>query len=388
MRYVLKIAYDGTDFAGWQCQKNARSVQETLEDGIFAALGVRLKTTASGRTDAGVHASGQICHFDGDLTVPPEKMPDCLNRYLPPDVRVLEGWAADEGFDSIRSAKRKTYCYSLYVASWEMPLKHRYAVRIDSAPSLEKLRSAAKLLASRNYTVFALDRKVGAPEENIIPIEADVTREESVAAAFEAVREQTEKLDAIVHFAGVYMLDSLFEMPIEAFERIFKVNLYGAYLVNKAFLPMMKKGSRILITTSELAPLDPLPFTGVYAVTKAALDKYAYSLRMEAQLLGVDVCVLRAGAVATDMLGASTTALDRFCESTKLYSCNAARFKKIVESVEARSVKPEKIAEKTAKILSSKRTRFAYSINRNPLLLMLNAMPKRFQLWVIKQVLK
>ena len=249
-------------------------------------------------------------------------------------------------------------------------------------------RSAAKLLASRNYTVFALDRKVGAPEENIIPIEADVTREESVAAAFEAVREQTEKLDAIVHFAGVYMLDSLFEMPIEAFERIFKVNLYGAYLVNKAFLPMMKKGSRILITTSELAPLDPLPFTGVYAVTKAALDKYAYSLRMEAQLLGVDVCVLRAGAVATDMLGASTSALDRFCKETKLYSCNAARFKKIVESVEARSVKPEKIAEKAAKILASKRTRFAYGINRNPLLLMLNAMPKSFQLWVIKQVLK
>ena len=155
MRYVLKIAYDGTDFAGWQCQKNARSVQETLEDGIFAALGVRLKTTASGRTDAGVHASGQICHFDGDLTVPPEKMPDCLNRYLPPDVRVLEGWAADEGFDSIRSAKRKTYCYSLYVASWEMPLKHRYAVRIDSAPSLEKLRSAAKLFeGEKDFKAF------------------------------------------------------------------------------------------------------------------------------------------------------------------------------------------------------------------------------------------
>ena len=155
MRYVLKIAYDGTDFAGWQCQKNARSVQETLEDGIFAALGVRLKTTASGRTDAGVHASGQICHFDGDLTVPPEKMPDCLNRYLPPDVRVLEGWAADKGFDSIRSAKRKTYCYSLYVAPWEMPLKHRYAVRIDSAPSLEKLRAAAKLFeGEKNFKAF------------------------------------------------------------------------------------------------------------------------------------------------------------------------------------------------------------------------------------------
>ena len=249
-------------------------------------------------------------------------------------------------------------------------------------------RKTAELLRSRGYCVLALDRKVGAPEEDIIPIEADITDEKSAESAFEAVRAYTEKLDAIVHFAGIYMLDSLLEMPTEAFRKICDVNLFGAYLVNKTFLPMLAKGSRILITTSELAPLDPLPFTGVYAVTKAALDKYAYSLRMEMQLLGVDVCVLRAGAVATDMLGVSTTALDRFCEETKLYTCNAARFKKIVESVEARNVSPEKIAEKAAKILAARRTRFAYSINRNPLLLMLSALPKSFQLWVIKQVLK
>ncbi|MBQ3019617.1 MAG: tRNA pseudouridine(38-40) synthase TruA [Clostridia bacterium] len=145
MRYVLKIAYDGTDFAGWQCQKNARTVQETLENAIETALGVKIRTTASGRTDAGVHAVGQICHFDGDLSVPPEKMPDCLNRHLPPDVRVIEGWGADEKFDANRTAKKKTYCYSLYVAPREMPLKERYAVRIENAPSLEKLQAAAKL---------------------------------------------------------------------------------------------------------------------------------------------------------------------------------------------------------------------------------------------------
>jgi len=249
-------------------------------------------------------------------------------------------------------------------------------------------RKTAELLAREGFCVFALDRKTLAPEENIIPIEADITDEKSVACAFEAVRACTEKLDAIVHFAGIYMLDSLLEMPSEAFRKICDVNLLGAYLVNKTFLPLLEKGSKILITTSELAPLDPLPFTGVYAVTKAALDKYAYSLRMEAQLLGIDVCVLRAGAVATDMLGVSTSALDKFCENTKLYTCNAARFKKIVESVEARNIPPEKIAAKAAKILRAKHPRFAYSINRNPLLLMLDMLPKRTQLWVIKQVLK
>ena len=146
MRYVLKIAYDGTAYAGWQRQKNALSVQEALENAIKTALNLTVKTTASGRTDAGVHAAGQVCHFDAqDCTVSPEKMPDCLNRFLPPDIRVLDGWGADEAFDSNRTAKRKTYAYSLYVSKREMPLKERYAVRLDDAPSLSALQNAAKL---------------------------------------------------------------------------------------------------------------------------------------------------------------------------------------------------------------------------------------------------
>lgn len=146
MRYVLKIAYDGTDYAGWQRQKSALSVQETLEKAVQDALGQEVRITASGRTDAGVHAAGQVCHFDSDtITVPPEKMPDCLNRFLPGDVRVIDGFKGAEDFDSNRSAKRKTYCYSLYVSPREMPLKERFAVRIDSAPSKEVLQEYARL---------------------------------------------------------------------------------------------------------------------------------------------------------------------------------------------------------------------------------------------------
>ena len=249
-------------------------------------------------------------------------------------------------------------------------------------------KATAKALKARGFRVFALDRTVGDEEENIVPIEADLTDENSIKNAFDRVREMTDGLFAIIHFAGVYMLDSLVEMDSEAFERIFKINLGGVYLVNKIFMPLLQNGSRIVITTSELAPLDPLPFTGVYAVSKAALDKYAYSLCMELQLKGIKVSVLRAGAVSTDMLGVSTSALDRFCQTTALYSCNAERFKKIVDSVEARSVAPSRIAQKVMHILERRNPRFAYSINRNPLLLMLNALPKRLQLWIIKQVLK
>ncbi|MBQ2755948.1 MAG: SDR family NAD(P)-dependent oxidoreductase [Oscillospiraceae bacterium] len=240
----------------------------------------------------------------------------------------------------------------------------------------------------QGFGVFAMDRVLPKEQEEVIPLQADITDEASVQAAFQKASAITDELYAIIHFAGVYMLDSLAEMELQQFERAFKVNLFGAFLVNKTFLPLLKKGSRIIMTTSELAPLDPLPFTGIYAVTKSALDKYAYSLAMELQLLGISVSVLRAGAVDTGMLGVSTAALDSFCENTKLYSCNAKRFKRIVEGVEARNISPAKIAEKTLRIAKKKNPKFAYKINRNPLLLLLNILPKRMQLWVIKQILK
>ena len=109
---------------------------------------------------------------------------------------------------------------------------------------------------------------------------------------------------------------------------------------------------------------------------------------MESQLLGVSVSVLRAGAVDTGMIGASTNALENFVEKTKLYKCNADRFRKIVNSIEAKSVKPEKIAKKALKIISKSKPKFVYNINRNKLLLLLNGLPKSMQFSVIKRILK
>ena len=249
--------------------------------------------------------------------------------------------------------------------------------------------AAARLFAERGYRVFALDRiESKAESENIIPIAADLSASAGVKSAIERVKELTDTLDGIIHFAGAYAMDSLVEMSEEKLEKIFKINLGIAFLVNKEALPLLSKGSKIIITTSELAPRDPLPFTGIYAVTKAALEKYAYSLAMEVQLLGISVSVIRAGAVNTGMLGASTDALDRFVESTRLYSCNAERFKGIVNRVEARNIPPEKIAALSYKIIGKRRPRFIYSINRNPLLLLLGVLPKRMQLWIIRMLLK
>lgn len=248
--------------------------------------------------------------------------------------------------------------------------------------------ATAKALSGRGYTVFALDRDVRDAETNIIPVKTDVTDQVSVKKAFEYVSSLTDELYAVIHFAGIYRLDSLAEISEERFTGIFDVNLFGAYRINREFLPLLKEGSRIILTTSELAPLSPLPFTGIYAITKTALDNYAFSLRMELQLLGISVSVIRPGAVRTGLLSASTEELDRFCQRTRIYSYNAGRFKKIVNGVESKSVDPQAVAEKAVLALSAKRPRYVYNINRNPLLRILNAMPARLQTSIIRIILK
>ena len=249
-------------------------------------------------------------------------------------------------------------------------------------------RAALRSLKAAGYRIFALDKNVEDGEDGVIPISVDVSSETSVNEAFEIIGKHTSSIFAVIHFAGIYMLDSLVEISDTDFKRIFDVNVRGAFLVNKAAIPYLKDGGRVIITTSELAPLDPLPFTGIYAVTKAALEKYAYSLCMELQLLGISVSVIRAGAVETKMLGVSTAALNRFTSETQLYCCNADRFKRIVDGVEARRIPAEKLAEKVTRVLNKRKPSFAYSINRNPLLLILNALPKRLQLWIIRLLLK
>lgn len=245
-----------------------------------------------------------------------------------------------------------------------------------------------KLLIKKGYKVYGLDYRECQEIDGLEFYPCDVTDSDAIEDVFEKIEKSAERLDAIVHTAGVYDLDSLVEMDEKRFKRIFDINLFGVYRINKAFMPLLSRGSRIIITSSELAPLDPLPFTGIYGITKAALEKYAFSLRMETNLLGIPVSIIRPGAVKTGLLNVSTDALDKFVENTKLYKCNAKRFKGIVDSVESKHVPAEVIGETVLKALTDKFPQYVYNVNRNPLLKLLNALPQRVQVGVIGLVLK
>lgn len=150
MRYVIKVAYDGTSYCGWQVQKNGVTVQQTLSDAAYSAFNQKVIFTASGRTDSGVHALGQVCHADIDVNIPAEKLADALNVYLPADVRVMASALAPAGFDANRSAKKKTYVYHMYASKRQNPLKDRYSVWIKGEADEEKMRGAARLFVGEH----------------------------------------------------------------------------------------------------------------------------------------------------------------------------------------------------------------------------------------------
>lgn len=143
MRYAILLAYDGTNYGGWQMQKNSISVQEKLEGAAADLFGKRVCITASGRTDSGVHAAGQVCHFDAETSIPPEKIADALNMRLPEDISVLKSVAAPENFDANRTAKKKTYCYRMYLSPRRNPLKDKFSVWVKGGADLSKLNHIA-----------------------------------------------------------------------------------------------------------------------------------------------------------------------------------------------------------------------------------------------------
>lgn len=245
-----------------------------------------------------------------------------------------------------------------------------------------------KKFTSDGYFVFGLDIKEPDQEiDNFKFIKTNLREENSVINAFNEVSKITKELTAIINMAGIYDLNSLVEMSEADFIKIFDINVFSIYRLNKIFLPLLIEKGKIIITSSELAPLDPLPFTGIYGITKSTIEKYAYSLRMELQLLNKYVVVIRPGAVNTTLLDVSTTRIERFTNETKLYKYNASKFKKITDKVESRKVSPIKIANLAYKIVNKKKPRYVYKINRNPLLLLLNALPKRLQNYIIRKIL-
>lgn len=251
-------------------------------------------------------------------------------------------------------------------------------------------RAVAEKLAKCGYRVFSLDiRTNDAQTDGIYQIETDVRKQESIDNAYAIVSSQTDRLDAVLNFAGIIMMDSLVEISEEAFTKIFDINFFGAYRVNKTFFPLiLKNKGKIVITTSELAATRVIPFNAIYSITKKALDAYAEGLRMELGLLGIKVITLRPGAMATTLIDNSNGALESLKRSTKLYASHTKKFQKIMDSEQGTAIPVSKIADWVYKILEKKRPKYIYAKNASAKLKLLNYVSTGTQVKLYKTLLK
>ena len=160
-RIRLTIEYDGTNYAGWQRQENALAVQQVLEEALTKLLGVRTQVAGASRTDAGVHARGQVAHFDTQSRIPPEKFAYALNTLLPRDVRVQGSCGVPDDFHARFSAQGKLYRYVIMDTPHASALMRNLCAHVIFALDLEKMQCAASdMLGTHDFAAVAASGSV------------------------------------------------------------------------------------------------------------------------------------------------------------------------------------------------------------------------------------
>jgi tRNA pseudouridine38-40 synthase len=154
-RIRLTLGYDGTNYAGWQRQENALAVQQVVEQSLCKLTGENIAITGASRTDAGVHALGQVCHFDMQTNIPDAKLPLALNSKLPDDIRAYHAQTAGETFHARFDAKAKLYRYHVHQdahapvlernARWHVP--HPLDINLMNA-------EAGAMVGTHDYKAF------------------------------------------------------------------------------------------------------------------------------------------------------------------------------------------------------------------------------------------
>ena len=154
-RIRLTLDYIGTAYSGWQRQPDRDTVQKRVEDALFSLTGERTSVVASGRTDAGVHALGQVAHFDTDSDIPVKNFMTGLNHFLPPDIRILKAENVKNDFHARFSAHEKTYCYCIYECPFDRAAYLNRAARVSEKLDVKAMRMASTaFLGEHDFTSF------------------------------------------------------------------------------------------------------------------------------------------------------------------------------------------------------------------------------------------
>lgn len=158
-RMKLTVAYDGSEYSGWQIQPNAPTIEAALDEAVRRLTGETLHVTGASRTDAGVHALGNIAVLDTESAIPGARWSYALNRFLPEDIRVIESRQVRPDFHPRHCRTVKTYEYRILNAPYPIPQLRRYSWHVPGALDLGRMQSAAqKLVGEHDFKSFCCVR--------------------------------------------------------------------------------------------------------------------------------------------------------------------------------------------------------------------------------------
>ncbi|MBE5924356.1 MAG: tRNA pseudouridine(38-40) synthase TruA [Lachnospiraceae bacterium] len=150
MRIKLTVAYDGTNYCGWQIQKNGITVEEVLNKTLSKFFKEEITVIGASRTDSGVHAMGNVAVFDADVTMPPDKISYAINNLLPDDIRIQKSEKVSDDFHPRYCDTRKTYEYKLYNAQFPDPIQRLYSHFVYFHLDEKKMHEAAQYLVGEH----------------------------------------------------------------------------------------------------------------------------------------------------------------------------------------------------------------------------------------------
>ncbi|MEJ5361252.1 MAG: tRNA pseudouridine(38-40) synthase TruA [Spirochaetota bacterium] len=170
VRYALIVQYDGTAYSGFQIQDNANSIQHEIEKALKILTRQDVRIVAAGRTDAGVHALGQVVHFDLDTIVPTDKLCISLNGILPADIAIKKAFVVDNRFHARYSAIAREYIYAIYNHPFKSPFMRYRAMWVREHIDIEFCRKAAAYCTGeKDFASFC--KKTSADESTVRFIE-------------------------------------------------------------------------------------------------------------------------------------------------------------------------------------------------------------------------
>ena len=239
------------------------------------------------------------------------------------------------------------------------------------------------------YKVIALDiSDSNIKNEDCFYLKCDISNRDDLANISAKVRQITDKVYAIINAVGIFKMESLIEGSEEDFRKIFEINFFGIYSLNKNLIPLLEKSGKVINLTSEVAKYSPQPFQAYYNISKIALDSYNDALRREANYIGIKVIKIQSGSMKTSMLKNANDEYDALVDNSEHFKKPLTKFKYMMDRELKKQNNPSKISKLIIKILKKNNAKICYRIKNSFKLSLIGHMPEAWQDSIYKKVIK